>query len=82
MDIDTIIERAKRKDPEAMAAIYAMYYPRMIGTCMNIVREDRDTASDLVHDAFILAFVSLDKLRDNERHLPRRKRYEPHAIGL
>ena len=67
MDIDTIIERAKRKDPEAMAAIYAMYYPRMIGTCMNIVWEDRDTASDLVHDAFILAFVSLDKLRDNER---------------
>ena len=66
MDTD-IIERAKRKDPEALAEIYEMYHSRMMGTCMNIVREDKDTASDLVHDAFILAFVSLDKLRDNER---------------
>ena len=65
--MDTIIKRAKRKDPEALAAIYEMYYPRMMGTCINIVREDKDMASDLVHDAFILAFVSLDKLRDNER---------------
>ena len=66
MDTD-IIERAKRKDPEALAEIYEVYHSRMMGTCMNIVREDKDTASDLVHDAFILAFVSLDKLRDNER---------------
>ena len=66
MDID-IIERAKKKDPKALAEIYEVYRPRMMGTCMNIVREDKDTASDLVHDAFVLAFVSLDKLRDNER---------------
>lgn len=66
MDID-IIERAKRKDPKALAEIYEVYRPRMMGTCMNIVREDKDTASDLVHDAFVLAFVSLDKLRDNKR---------------
>ena len=66
MDTD-IIERAKRKDPEALAEIYKVYRPRMMGTCINIVREDKDMASDLVHDAFILAFVSLDKLRDNER---------------
>ena len=66
MDTD-IIERAKRKDPKALAEIYERYRPRMMGTCMKIIREDKDMASDLVHDAFILAFVSLDKLRDNER---------------
>lgn len=66
MDTD-IIERAKRKDRAALAEIYKMYHSRMMGTCMNIIREDKDTASDLVHDAFILAFVSLDKLKDNER---------------
>ena len=67
MDIGIIIEKAKKKDPEALAAIYRMYYPKMMGTCIKIIKEDKDMASDLVHDAFILAFVSLDKLRDNER---------------
>ena len=66
MDTD-IIEKAKRKDPEALAEIYEMYRPRMMRTCMNILKEDKDTANDLVHDAFVLAFVSVDKLRDNER---------------
>ena len=66
MDTD-IIEKTKRKDPEALAKIYEMYRPRMMRTCMNILKEDKDTANDLVHDAFVLAFVSVDKLRDNER---------------
>lgn len=67
MDMDTIVQRAKEKDPKALAEIYRMYYSRMMGTCMKIIEEDRETASDLVHDAFVLAFVSLDKLRDNEK---------------
>lgn len=34
---------------------------------MNIVKEDSAVVDDLVHDAFILAFVSLGNLRDNNR---------------
>lgn len=67
MDIDTIVQSAKKKDPRALATIYEMYYPQLVRVCMRIVKEDKDVAHDLVHDAFILAFVSLDKLRDNER---------------
>ncbi|MDE6690320.1 MAG: sigma-70 family RNA polymerase sigma factor [Prevotella sp.] len=67
MNTDTTIQRAKAKDPKALDEIYTMYYPKMIGICMNIVKEDEDTTRDLVHDAFILAFASLDKLRDNEK---------------
>jgi len=34
---------------------------------MNITRDDRSTAGDLVHDAFILAFASIGSLRDNTK---------------
>ena len=67
MQTDTIVERAKAKDPKALNEIYAMYYPKMVGVCMKIAKEDEDTVHDLVHDAFVLAFASLDNLRDNER---------------
>lgn len=65
MDIDATIRRARAKDPKALNEIYTAYHSKMVGVCMNIVREDEDTARDLVHDAFVLAFASLDKLKDN-----------------
>ena len=67
MQTDTIIERAKAKDSKALNEIYAMYYPKMVGVCMKIAKEDEDTVHDLVHDAFVLAFASLGNLRNNER---------------
>ncbi|MGN0402028.1 MAG: sigma-70 family RNA polymerase sigma factor [Acetatifactor sp.] len=67
MQTDNIIERAKAKDPKALNEIYAMYYPKMVGVCMKIAKEDEDTVHDLVHDAFVLAFASLGNLRNNER---------------
>lgn len=67
MDIDTLIRRAKEKAPDALDTIYRTYYPQMVGVCMNIIREDRAVAQDLVHDAFVLAFVSIGSLRDNSK---------------
>ena len=43
MQTDTIIERAKAKDSKALNEIYAMYYPKMVGVCMKIAKEDEDT---------------------------------------
>ena len=34
---------------------------------MNIIKEDKETAKDLVHDAFVMAFVSIGSLKDNTR---------------
>lgn len=67
MDLDTLIQRAKEKDPKAFETIYRTYYPKMVGVCMNIIKEDKATANDLVHDAFIMAFVSIGSLRDNTK---------------
>lgn len=67
MELYTVVERAKEKDAKAFDILYRMYHPKMLGICMNIVKEDSAVAEDLVHDAFILAFVSLVNLRDNAR---------------
>ncbi|MBR3472162.1 MAG: sigma-70 family RNA polymerase sigma factor [Prevotella sp.] len=67
MEPHAIVQRAKEKDTEALDIIYRTYYPKMVGICMNITREDRATVDDLVHDAFVLAFVSISNLRDNSR---------------
>lgn len=67
MDIEKLAERAKEKDPHAIDALYRMYFPKMLGLCIKITKADEDTAKDLVHDAFVLAFSSLQSLNSPER---------------
>ena len=67
MEQYTVVERAKEKDAKAFDILYRAYRPKMAGICMNIVKEDSTVVDDLVHDAFILAFVSLGNLRDNDK---------------
>lgn len=67
MDIKTLVERAKAKDSHALETLYNMYNPKMLGLCIKITKEDEDTAKDLVHDAFVLAFSSLHNLNTPQR---------------
>lgn len=67
MDIKTLVERAKTKDSHALETLYNMYYPKMLGLCIKITKVDEDTAKDLVHDAFVLAFSSLHNLNAPQR---------------
>lgn len=67
MDIKILAERAKSKDARALTTLYKMYYPKMLGLCICITKEDEDTAKDLVHDAFVLAFSSLQNLKTPDR---------------
>ena len=67
MDIKTLVKRAKKKDLHALETLYNMYYPKMLGLCIKITKEDEDTAKDLVHDAFVLAFSSLNDLNTPQR---------------
>ena len=41
-DIERLIEQAKKKDPVALDAIYRMYFPKMMGVCIKIVKEEKD----------------------------------------
>lgn len=67
MDLKTLVKRAQTKDSHALETLYNMYYPKMLGLCIKITKEDEETAKDLVHDAFILAFSSLRNLNTPER---------------
>ena len=66
-NITTLVEKAKQGDADAFSTLYQMYYPKMKGICINILREDKAVVDDLVQDAFILAFVSLIDLKNIHR---------------
>lgn len=66
-NITTLLEKAKQGDADAFSTLYQMYYPKMKGICINILREDKAVVDDLVQDAFILALVSLKDLKNTHR---------------
>jgi DNA-directed RNA polymerase specialized sigma24 family protein len=54
-NIQTLVFKAKQGDNSAFSTLYQIYYPKMKGICINILKEDKDVIDDLVQDAFILA---------------------------
>lgn len=66
-NIQTLVFKAKQGDNSAFSTLYQIYYPKMKGICINILKEDKDVIDDLVQDAFILAFVSLKDLKNPNR---------------
>lgn len=66
-NITTLVEKAKQGDADAFSTLYQMYYPKMKGICINILREDKAVVDDLVQDAFILALVSLKDFKNTHR---------------
>ena len=66
-NITTLVEKAKQGDADAFSTLYQMYYPKMKGICINILREDKAVVDDLVQDAFILALVPLKDLKNTHR---------------
>ena len=46
-NITTLVEKAKLGDADAFSTLYQMYYPKMKGICINILREDKAVVDDL-----------------------------------
>lgn len=67
MDLKILIERVKADDADALNTIYEAYVPMMRNVCFSITKADEDTVNDLVQDAFILAYYSIEKLNDEEK---------------
>lgn len=67
MDLKMLIERVKADDADALNTIYEAYVPIMRNVCFSITKADEDTVNDLVQDAFILAYYSIEKLNDEEK---------------
>ena len=66
MDIEEFIERGRQGDEDALGSLYKAYHRQMTGICQRIV-DNRQVAEELAHDAFLLAFAKMNRLRNPQR---------------
>ncbi len=64
--IITLVENAKKGDTDAFSILYQIFYPKMKGICIKILKEDKDDVDDLVQDAFILALAAIKNLKNSQ----------------
>lgn len=90
MNLETLVERARQGDTDAWSTLYQAYAGPMKGVCIRLLGRRDEATEDLVHDAFLLAFADIGKLRNPQRfgqwltsivthltlqHLERRRRH-------
>lgn len=63
MDIKRIVEQCKTGDREAFGALYRTYLNKM-RTVVACYVHDSDAVWDVLHDGFLIAFVSIGSLKD------------------
>lgn len=66
MNKEQIIKEVISGNDKAIETLYREFCPLMKGVCYRIVK-DETIVEDLVHDSFVLALLSLDKLRNYNR---------------
>ena len=66
MEIGRLIERCRQGDLDALGELYKAYAQRMRGVCRQYI-SDKQMVEDVLHDAFVIIFTSLDRLRDERR---------------
>lgn len=59
-----MLKRVKTGDSGALRTLYDTYTPLMRKICATITKADAATIDDLVQESFILAYYSLDQLRE------------------
>ena len=69
-DVGSIVEKVKTGDESALRSLYDIFSPMMKNVCAGIIRGGGQSVDDLVQDAFILAYYSIDKLKDNNKFGP------------
>lgn len=60
------IDACKQGDQEALGELYRVYARKLKSVCLHYVK-DENTAEDILHDAFIIIFMSLKDLKDNSK---------------
>lgn len=63
MEIERLIELCRQGNREALGDLYKAYAQRMRCICLRYVC-DPEAVDDVLHDAFIVIFTSLDRLKD------------------
>ena len=60
------IDACKNGDKEALGELYTTYANRLLGVCRHYVKDDH-AAQDILHDAFIIIFMSIQDLKDEAK---------------
>jgi RNA polymerase sigma factor, sigma-70 family len=60
------IDACKNGDKEALGELYTTYANRLLGVCRHYVKDD-NSAHDILHDAFIIIFMSIQNLKDESK---------------
>ena len=60
------IDACKNGDKEALGELYTTYANRLLGVCRHYVKDD-NSAHDILHDAFIIIFMSIQDLKDESK---------------
>ena len=60
------IDACKNGDKEALGELYTTYANRLLGICRHYVKDD-NVAEDILHDAFIIIFMSIRDLKDESK---------------
>ena len=66
MEATRLICRCKAGERQALDLLYQQYKPRLLNICKQYTKDD-DVAEDLVHDAFVVIFTSLDRLENDDK---------------
>jgi RNA polymerase sigma factor (sigma-70 family) len=60
------IDACKNGDKEALGELYTTYANRLLGVCRHYIKDD-NSAHDILHDAFIIIFMSIQDLKDESK---------------
>ncbi len=66
MEIERLIEQCKQGNEEALGNLYKAYAHRMRSICQRYV-SDPEAVDDILQDAFVVIFTSLDRLKDETK---------------
>ena len=66
MEATRLISRCKAGECQALDLLYQQYKPRLLNICKQYTKDD-DVAEDLLHDAFVVIFTSLDRLENDDK---------------
>ena len=66
MEAAELISRCKAGEHQALNLLYQQYKPQLLKICRQYAKDD-NVAEDLLHDAFVVIFTSLDRLENADK---------------
>ncbi len=66
MDFPKLVDKAKSGDSRAFGSLYEACLPTVKRICAKLI-DDSNAIDDIAQDAFVVAFVSINKLNDNDK---------------